>query len=253
MSRTLRITVSYDGTDFAGWQVQPEKRTVQGVLESAWQAFTDEEVRWHGSGRTDAGVHALGQVASLATEAQLDCARILGAMNAHLPEDVVVREVVEAPAGFHAQYDAIGKRYRYVLHDGLVPTVLYRHTCWHYRQRLDAEAMHRAGQALLGEHDFRSFASDWNEEKSSVRTVTDLVVRRGSGELADFIQLEVAGTGFLYNMVRAITGTLVEVGRGVRDEGWPAEVLAAQDRAAAGMTAPPQGLVLVSVDYPQND
>ncbi len=250
--RTIRLTVSYDGTDFAGWQVQPDKRTVQGALESAWLAFTAEAVRMHGSGRTDAGVHALGQVASFSTTCQHDLERMQQAMNAHLPDDLVVRQVENAVAGFHARYSAIGKRYRYVIHDGLARPVLNRRHCWHLHQRLNVEAMRQASEALVGKHDFRSFASHWPEEKSAVRTVTELSIHRQAGEQQDLIQIEVAANGFLYNMVRAFVGTLVAVGRGAEDIRWPAQVLAAKNRSSAGVTAPPQGLMLVSVDYPNS-
>jgi len=258
--RSLKLTLAYDGTAYAGWQVQPGHVTVQGVLESALEKVTAQRVRVLASGRTDGGVHALGQVVGLRTESRLAPDVLRRALNAELPQDVVVLEVAEAPEGFHAIRDAVRKRYRYIVHDGPERPVFQRHYCWHYVQgRLDAEAMQRAAQSLLGTHDFRSFQSSGAERESSVRTVFDIHVRRGGEEPDEIHQgraggencifFDVEANGFLYNMARAIVGTLVEVGRGAKPESWPAEVLRAADRRAAGPTAPPQGLFLVEVDY----
>jgi tRNA pseudouridine38-40 synthase len=170
-------------------------------------------------------------------------------LNAVLPEDVAVVAVATAPDNFHATHDAIAKRYRYQIHNGRTPPIFDRRYVWHNPHPLDADAMHRAGQALVGRHDFVSFESAGSQRPDTVRTITELSVRRGADELVDRVILEVAGDGFLYNMVRAIVGTLIEVGRGTRDENWPAQVLAARDRCAAGQTAPPHGLFLVRVDY----
>jgi tRNA pseudouridine38-40 synthase len=170
------------------------------------------------------------------------------ALNAELPRDMIVRGVEEAHPGFHAIYDAVHKRYRYVLRDGAVPDVFQRQYAWQVRRRLDAEAMHRAAQALCGRHDFVSFETSGSARQTSVRTIYEITVAR-SGEDPDRIVLEVAADGFLYNMVRTIVGTLVEIGRGIRNEAWMAEVLAARNRRAAGQTAPPQGLFLMQVDY----
>ncbi|HWB09722.1 MAG TPA: tRNA pseudouridine(38-40) synthase TruA [Pirellulales bacterium] len=247
--RALKLTLAYDGTAYAGWQVQPGQRTLQGTLEAALAKITRETIRVTASGRTDAGVHALGQVVSFDTDSPLRADVLQRALNAELPDDMAVLAAAEAPAGFHAIRDAVRKRYRYLLHDGPVPDVFRRHLVWHYRQRLDAAAMNRAAQALLGKHDFRSFESGWPQRTSSVRTIFEISVVRGLSADENLVVLEVEADGFLYNMVRAIVGTLVEVGRGTRPETWPAEVLAAQDRRAAGMTAPPQGLFLLRVEY----
>lgn len=244
--RTLKLTIAYDGTAYAGWQSQPASPTIQGALEAALAKITGETIRVVASGRTDAGVHALGQVVSLRTESHLAAEVFQKALNAELTRDIVVLAAEEAPFDFHAIRDARRKRYRYVILDGPVPDVFQRHYSWHCRGRLDHEAMHRAGQALVGKHDFASFETAGSERETSVRTVLELSVWRTS---ADRLVVEVEADGFLYNMVRTIVGTLAEVGRGVRDEAWPAQVLAAADRRAAGPTAPPQGLFLVAVWY----
>lgn len=247
--RWLKLTLAYDGRAYAGWQIQPDKPTVQGTFEATWQRLTQESRRVTAAGRTDAGVHAHGQVIGIATETRLTNDDLLRGLNALLPDDMAVRAVEDAPAGFHATYDAVGKRYRYHIHNGRTPAVFDRHYAWHYPQPLDATAMHAAGQGLVGRHDFSSFETAGSERPDSIRTIHELLVKRNSGEQADRITIDVAGDGFLYNMVRTIVGTLVEVGIGKRDIDGPSDVLAARDRRRAGQTAPPHGLFLVSVDY----
>jgi tRNA pseudouridine38-40 synthase len=260
--RWLKLTVAYDGGAYAGWQVQPDKPTVQGTLEATWQRLTRESLRVTAAGRTDAGVHALGQVVGLATETRLSNDDLHRGLNALLPNDIAVCTIQNARAGFHATYDAVGKRYRYHIHNGRAPAVFTRNYSWHYPQPLDAAAMHEAGQGLVGRHDFSSFETAGSERPDSIRTIHELHVvaslpdaKSAASERlphvcsSNLITVDVAGDGFLYNMVRTIVGTLVEVGIGKRDIAWPAEVLAAQDRRRAGQTAPPHGLFLVSVDY----
>ena len=248
--RTIKLTLTYDGKGFAGWQIQRDQPTVQETLERTIEKITGHRPSVLGSGRTDAGVHALGQVASFQTESRLPVDVLRRAMNAELPLTMAVLDVAEVPAGFHATHDVRRKRYRYVVHDGPIRDVFRRHTCWQYTYgRLDAEAMSRAAAALVGTHDFRSFQTSGAPRKTSVRTVFELGVERGRGDQHDFITFEIEANGFLYNMVRAIVGTLVEVGRGNRPEIWPAEVLRAMDRRQAGRTAPPQGLFLLKAEY----
>ena len=184
-TRWLKLTVAYDGTDYAGWQIQPDKPTVQAAIEAAWHEITRETVRVTAAGRTDAGVHALGQVVAVATENQLPVGDLQRGLNAMLPPDVAVVELEEAAKGFHATYDALGKTYRYQIHTGRVPTIFDRRYVWHYPHSLDAEAMHASAQALIGKHDFSSFESAGSERPDSVRTITDISVRRGDGVLAD--------------------------------------------------------------------
>jgi len=258
MMRTLKLTIAYDGTNYAGWQYQENTPTVQNTLEDAIEKITGQKTRVLASGRTDAGVHALGQVVRLRTESALPPEVFLRALNAHLPHDIAVLDVAEAPADFHPIAYVVRKRYRYVIYDGPIRDVFCRQYAWHYDYgQLDADAMLRAAAALVGTHDFSSFESSGAKRKTSVRTVFDLRVERSNGppteqnksENDDFITIEVEADGFLYNMVRAIVGTLVQVGRGKQPESWPGEVLQAKNRSAAGPTAPPQGLFLVRVEY----
>ena len=242
----FRLTVSYDGTDFHGWQTQPQLRTVQQTLESALAAVTREpRVRANASGRTDTGVHAVGQVVNVHSQTRLDAAVLLRAVNAHLPEDVSVRACEIVADDFDANRDAVRKLYRYVLHDGDVPDLFQRRYSYHTRYKLDAAAMARAAASLRGTHDFRCFETEWPNRASSVRTITHVAANR----FGDWIWLDVEADGFLYNMVRAIAGTLTNVGRGFWPEGEVAAIVASGDRTRAGPTAPASGLFLMRVTY----
>lgn len=244
--RNLALTLSYDGTEFNGWQTQPGYRTVQQTVEKAIAEFTGEpRIRLNTSGRTDAGVHAVGQVANFYTTAAYPCDVILRAINARLPPDVIVRRVEEVPQAFDANKDAKRKLYRYVIHDGPVPDPFLRRYCYHVKRNLDAATMARAGRCLKGRHDFHSFETEWPNRLSSIRTITHLSVNRAG----EFIWIDAEADGFLYNMVRAIAGTLIEVGRGHWPESAVEDILQAEDRKQAGPTAPPQGLFLVRVTY----
>ncbi len=246
--RNFRLTLSYDGSDFYGWQMQPGLRTVQQTLEEALAGLTGEpRVRVNASGRTDTGVHAVGQVVNFHSETKHEPSVVLRAVNARLPEDVVVCKCECVRDDFDANRDALRKLYRYVIHDGPVPDLFQRRYCHHTRHRLDVEAMARAAAALRGTHDYRCFETEWPNRASSVRTITQLELRR-QGE---WIWLDVEADGFLYNMVRAIAGTLMNVGRGY----WPGErvaaIMAGGDRTQAGPTAPAKGLFLMRVTYEQ--
>lgn len=249
MMQTIKLTIAYEGTAYSGWQYQPQRNTVQGVVEDALNRVTGEVIRTVASGRTDAGVHALGQVVSFSTESRLPPEVLQRALNAELPADVVVQCAEKAPQDFHATHHALRKRYRYVIHDGPIRDVFRLRYAWHCRQRLDTEAMDRAAKLLLGTHDFCSFETSGSQRTSTVRTICDVEVRRGRAGESDLVTTEVEANGFLYNMVRTIVGTLVDVGRGARPESWISEVLTAKSRAVAGRTAPPQGLFLVKVEY----
>lgn len=246
---TFKLTLSYDGTAYAGWQVQAQDRTIQGELERALRTILGTPVRAVASGRTDAGVHALAQVVSFACETRLGTGTLRKALNANLPRDLAVLDIQEAPPGFHAIRDAVRKRYRYVIQDGPTRDVFLRAYAWQISQRLDVAAMRTAAATLLGTHDFSSFETAGSARVTSVRTITELQVQRCSGGQSDRIAIEIEADGFLYNMVRNIVGTLVAVGRGKQPPQWVAQVLTAKDRKRAGVTAPPQGLFLVQVDY----
>ena len=244
--RNIKLTISYDGTDFHGWQTQPALRTIQEALETAIADLTGESrVRLNASGRTDTGVHAVGQVANFYTATQHLPDVILRAVNARLPEDVQIVQAEEVPESFDANRDAVRKLYRYAMHDGELPNLFLRRYAHHSRFKLHTDAMARAATCLLGTHDFRCFESEWPNRASSVRTITHLSVNR----FGDWIWLDVEADGFLYNMVRAIAGTLINVGRGYWPEAQVQQILDSGEREQAGPTAPANGLFLMRVIY----
>jgi tRNA pseudouridine38-40 synthase len=249
--RNLKVTVSYDGAEFSGWQVQPDAATVQGTLASVIGRITGEKVLPQGSGRTDAGVHALAQVMTFVTESSVPTANFLKAMNDILPPAVRVLEVAEAPAEFHARYSALAKTYRYrIFRQSICPPFLARYV-WHYPYPLDEEAMARATAAVVGEHDFTSFAAvdpergHEDEPLVNVRKIFSCTWLRGGDELV----YTVRGSGFLHHMVRNLVGTFILVGRGTLHVDDITRILAERKRSAAGATAPAAGLYLVNVEY----
>ncbi|NBT14404.1 MAG: tRNA pseudouridine(38-40) synthase TruA [Planctomycetia bacterium] len=249
MTRTICLRLAYEGTRYSGWQVQPGRTTVQGTLAAAIQAISGEEIVPRGSSRTDAGVHALDQVVCFSTGKDLAAGVWVRALNAKLPPDVTVIDGREVPPGYDPVRSAVRKRYRYRIHDAPWRPVLGRHLVWRWKSRLDDAAMQAAAGALLGEHDFTSFETTPSQRLSKVRTIHAVSVSRPplhDDAAGAEIWVEVEGNGFLYNMVRIITGSLVMVGAGRRSRDWLAGVLAARSRPAAGPTAPPQGLVLVA-------
>lgn len=241
----IKLIVEYDGAAYGGWQSQTNAPTVQDALVDAIRRVTGENVKLFGSGRTDSGVHALGQVASFRTEAAIPPERYASALNPLLPCDIAVRSSCEVPERFHAQFSAVGKRYRYTVYNHRQRTALYRGAAWHVGQKLNVDAMARAAECFLGAHDFTAFQSRGGVERLTVKTVTlSRVAREG-----DFIRYDVAADGFLYNMVRIMAGTLVKVGRGrLAPEEIP-EIIASRDRERAGYTAPAHGLCLMEVYY----
>ena len=249
MARTFKAKMAYDGAAYLGWQVQSEGATIQSELEKALKSVTGEQIRATASGRTDSGVHALGQVVSFESETALGPETLQRALNGNLPIDIRVLEVEEAASDFHAIRDAVSKRYRYFIQDGGIQNPFLRTWCWFIPQKLDDWLMQDAANELLGEHDFASYQSAGSPRATTVRTILDFKVERQVGQLCEPIVIEVAATGFLYNMVRNLVGTLVEVGLEKQEIGWPKEILSAKDRSSAGATAPPQGLFLVSVTY----
>ena len=242
----IKLTIEYDGTDFCGWQVQPNARTVQEELERALGELLGEAVRVEGAGRTDAGVHALGQVACFDAQRALPLQAYARGLNGHLPPDVAVVSAEEVEPGFDPRRWSLGKRYRYLISNRRSRSPLRRRTHWELFGRLDVEAMCVGAGALAGRHDFAAFRAADCEAKSSVRELRAVGL---SGQAGDEIAVEIEGTAFLKHMVRNIVGTLVEVGRGKRAPGWVAGVLASKDRTQAGATAPAHGLTLVQVLY----
>lgn len=263
--RNIRLTLAYDGSPFAGWQVQPDARTVQGDLEAAIRRLTGEEVRALSAGRTDAGVHALAQVASFQTNSTIPGEKWRPALQGELPPEIVVRHSEEAPPDFHATFSATSKRYRYVIFNSQIDDPFMRKYAWRMNGPLDADAMSTAARFLLGTHDFRCFETEWPNKATSVRTVLDVGLQRvaawnvwsqdpvaaGSETSAElpYLVFEVEADGFLYNMVRSIVGTLVNIGRGR----WPVDamqqIIESEERSRAGETAPAQGLYLARVHY----
>jgi tRNA pseudouridine38-40 synthase len=243
---TFKLVVEYDGSAFHGWQRQKKDRTVQETLETALGVMTREKITLIGSGRTDAGVHALAQTASFRTRTRLSTDAFLNGLNSLLPDDVVIRSCEAMPDGFHARFDVKSKHYRYhILNRGLPPAVC-RQFVWHIRKPLDVDAMTRAAAYLTGSHDFKAFEGAGSPRAHTVRTVTtSRLTNTGGGNLIYDIQ----ATGFLRFMVRNIVGTLVEVGLGKMAAETVPDILASRDRSRAGATAPPQGLFLMQVTY----
>lgn len=244
--RTLKLTVAYDGTNYVGWQRQANGLSIQQVLEEAFAPLDDGEMRtMAGAGRTDAGVHALGQVASIHVDFDLAPSAVQRALNVRLPQDIRVLGVVDATPGFHAQFHATGKAYRYRIATTAVLSPFDRWFVWHAPGPRNVDAMQRAAAQFLGEHDFASFQPADSPVRDTVRTIDRLSVRDAAGEIV----IDVEGDGFLRHMVRIIAGTLAEVGSGARHPHSIADVLAARDRRAAGQTLPAAGLTLMSVSY----
>lgn len=249
--RNIKLVLSYDGYDFSGWQVQPNRATVQGALATCIGRLTGENVLPQGSGRTDAGVHALAQVASFSTESKIPVENLAGALNDLLPSSIRVVEASEAAEGFHARKSARSKTYRYRMHrGGTCPPFLARYV-WHYPYPLNEESMKEAATIVIGEHDFTSFAAvdpergQEEEEKSAVRTIFSSEWQRCGDELV----YTVRGSGFLHHMVRNLVGTFLQVGKGTLRPGVIADILRARERSLAGATAPARGLYLVAVEY----
>ena len=242
---TFKLTIAYDGTDYVGWQRQATGTSIQGLLEDALKPIEGAPVTVHGAGRTDAGVHALAQVASVQLTAAIDAATLGRALNAVLPSDVRVLRVEPEAADFHARFSAIGKRYEYRIINGpVVPPFVHRYV-WHVPQPLDFQAMADASAPLVGRHDFAAFQAAGSETHTTVRSI-QAIEWRGD---APSHTLHIEGDGFLRHMVRNIVGTIVEVGLGRRDAADVARILASRDRSQAGVTAPAKGLFLAAVLY----
>ncbi|MBI2618839.1 MAG: tRNA pseudouridine(38-40) synthase TruA [Ignavibacteriales bacterium] len=241
--RTVKLLLEYDGTDFVGWQYQTNGRSVQGILEQALSDLLQESVRVTGAGRTDSGVHARGQVAHFKTNAVMKPRELYRGLNGLLPEDVVVRWVDDVDEAFHARYSAKGRRYCYYVSQA--PVALNRKQRWFVGHPLDLAAMQRCADAIVGEHDFQAFCKvESNVDHYRCVIQTSRWVRNG-----DDVTFEIVGNRFLHGMVRALVGTMVEIGRGYRGVGDFPVIMESRDRTQAGMSAPAQGLVLEEVLY----
>ena len=244
--RHFKLTIAYDGTGYAGWQLQPNGKTIQEVVERALAKIAGRQVRMHGSGRTDAGVHARAQVANCTLDTQLTSATLLRALNANLPEDVRVVRVQEADAKFHARFSAAGKEYRYQVDCGVAADPFLRVYAWHHPRPLDIAAMRAAARLLKGRHDFSALSvNPMRIVETTVRTISKLsVTKRGN-----VLTIVVAADGFLYKMVRSIVGALVKVGEGRLTVGQLRQLMKAKQRTALVETAPAKGLFLWRVFY----
>lgn len=244
--RRIKLLIAYNGTRYHGWQVQPQTATVQGALETCLSRITNSTVRLHGAGRTDAGVHALAQVAHFDTASRISTSALVRGLNSMLSDDIALRRAVDVSADFHARYDAAGKTYVYQIHNHGVPSALHAPFAWHVPQRLDLPAMQEAARMLLGRHDFSAFRGTSRfDTRQPVRSLYRLSLRKR----ATRVFFVLSADGFLYHMARSIVGTLVAVGRGAM----PAEAVAAMlqtgRRQLAGPTAPAHGLFLAHVSY----
>jgi tRNA pseudouridine38-40 synthase len=264
--RTLKLTLAYDGTAYAGWQRQANAVSVQEILEDELAAILGARAPIVAAGRTDAGVHAAGQIASVDIDHPMPCDDLVRALNARLPRDIRVRHAEDTFGGFDARHDAVAKTYRYAIWNGAAPSPFLRHVVWHVPQPLDVDAMAAAARALIGRHDFAAFRGTGGEVKTTMRRLLESDLRdvglNGDdafglpalatdppGFEARLLRYEVTGTGFLRHMVRAIVGTLVDIGRGRTPLEHMAMILESRERAQAGMTAPAQGLMLWAVEY----
>jgi tRNA pseudouridine38-40 synthase len=247
--RNIKLIVQYDGSKYHGWQIQPGKRTIQGELVEALSNLVGVRTRVHGASRTDAGVSALGQVALFEIDSPIPTENFPNAINGRLPRDIVVTAAEEVSPKFDLLGDVKSKLYRYTIYTGRHRHVLCLNRCWHIPKKLDVTAMNQAAQRLIGTKDFKSFASAADKREETVRTIFRCDVTRGQGSEKDWVYVDVEGDGFLYNMVRNIVGTLVEVGLGRWTPEKIDEILQAKDRTAAGPLVPAHALCLMWIKY----
>lgn len=243
--RNIKLTIEYDGKDFNGWQKQPNKLNIQGEIERAIYNITKEEVGLIGSGRTDAGVHAWNQIANFKTNSNISIEKMAIAINSQLKNSIVVKKAEEVDERFHSRYNAKRKTYRYVINNTEYGSAIYRNLEYHFPIKLNVEKMQEAAKYFEGEHDFKAFKSSGTSGKNSVRTIYKAEVKT-DGER---ILIELTGNGFLYNMVRIISGTLLDVGLGKIEPSEIEDIINSKDRTRAGKTLPAHGLYLVKVNY----
>lgn len=243
--RNIKLTIEYDGKEYNGWQKQPNKLNIQGEIERAIQNITGEEVELYASGRTDAGVHALGQVANFKTESKIPIEKIAIAINSQVKNSIRIVKAEEVGENFHSRYNCKQKTYRYVINNSPYGSAVYRNLEYHMPVKLNVEAMKTAISYFEGEHDFKAFKSSGTSSKSSVRVIYKAFLKEENNRII----IELTGNGFLYNMVRIIAGTLVDVGLGKLAPDSIPDIIESKDRTRAGKTFPPQGLFLVKVEY----
>lgn len=245
MTRNIKLVIRYDGTHYSGWQSQKNALTVQEAISSALKKITGRKVKLTGAGRTDSGVHAAGQVANFKTHSTLSPDRIKEALNSSIPDDILIESAEYAPLRFDSQRSAISKRYRYTVTTARFTDPFMRHFASRFSYPLNIKRMRRAAKSLVGRHDFKSFQASGSNESNTVRTIKKIEIEKRNG----LLYIDVWADGFLYNMVRIIAGTLLEIGRGKIDESAIKEMLIKKDRRSAGPTAPAKGLCLMSVKY----
>lgn len=252
--RNIKLTSQYDGTNFCGYEIQPGKRTVRGELEKALKKLYRSSVKFYSASRTDAGVHALGNVISFNAPASIPISRVPIALNSVLLDDVRVISAEKARTGFNARFDAKAKTYEYLIYNGEIMPPHLRKIAWQVKPKLNLAAMRKAARCLIGKHDFSSFCAAGGDDKNFVRIIHSFGIRYSSfviwdGQKIKVVSIKVKGNGFLYKMVRNLAGTLVEVGLGRKKPDDIKRILKAKDRRLAGKTAPAQGLCLVKVNY----
>ncbi len=244
--KRIRIVVAYDGTDYCGWQIQPNGVTIEEVLNARLRKLTGEDIHIIGASRTDSGVHALGNVAVFDTDSPIPPDRMAYALNQKLPADIVIVRSDEVPQDWHPRYqDRISKTYEYHIYNASVPDPLKRRYSSFVSFPMDVDKMRQGAAYLIGRHDFASFCNVRTNVEDTVRTIDGIEIEKEDRD----ITIRITGNGFLYNMVRIIAGTLIRVGRGFYTPGKVGEILEAKERTEAGVTAPPEGLVLVKIDY----
>jgi len=244
--RNIKLLIEYDGTNYLGWQVQPKGPTIQGILEEKLSLLTGEGIRLFGSGRTDSGVHAFGQVAHFKTQSQMDIRTMQKALNSLLPPDIVIRKVEEVDVEFHARKHSKSKVYEYRILNRDLRSAFHREYAWYISQKLNFTEMKKASHTLIGEHDFSAFRSVGSPTRTTVRKVIRAEWKKGRD---GFLRFEIEANGFLKQMVRSIVGTLVEIGKGRMNATEFRKILESKDRRKAGPTAPAQGLFLKEVKY----
>lgn len=243
--RNILLKIEYDGTNYSGWQYQKNAKSIQETIEAALKRITGRKARLISCGRTDAGVHALAHIVNFKTDSGIPSFKLQRALNSVLPKDIVIKAIKEVPLKFHSRFDAKSKIYRYTIVNGPSPSAILRNITAHIPHKLDLALMKKEAKILVGRHDFKSFQAADRIERSSVRTIKDIRIKKKG----DLLEIYVEADGFLYNMVRNIAGTLVDIGRGRLPAGSMARILKAKNRKLAGETAPAKGLCLIEVKY----